>query len=332
MLAQYLASYSCSNQTSNLGSVTPGEGHREGLEWHSVRILINPSNSCYVNACILCLAWITLIMDALSPSFWPLGGFELFRNVTATCWAPLTMVTFQPFLWLVSQGWTVDALDTQHDVADFCHWLLQRLCPSHINCDWMARHLRWVHPSDVRDGTEKGSQHGLLQIPLFDPLLMHVTLQQLVNHWHDSQGVCRAADKVGYTLVIQISRYMDLMPKVLQTVEISETIRFPFFSQQDDSVIFHVMNVSGLVFHLGQTPDSGHYRAVLRYQNQWLAYEDAQPPERYPSLPKFVLDNVVLVFLTPSECDRHTAEQVLRAHATTNMQSSQQDPEIWTIE
>ena len=129
MLAQYLASYSRSNQTSNLGSVTPGEGHREGLEWHSVRILINPSNSCYVNACILCLAWITLIMDALSPSFWPLGGFELFRNVTATCWAPLTVVTFQPFLWLVSQGWTVGALDIQHDVADFCHWLLQRLCP-----------------------------------------------------------------------------------------------------------------------------------------------------------------------------------------------------------
>ena len=161
---------------------------------------------------------------------------------------------------------------------------------------------------------------------------MHVTLQQLVNHWHDSQGVCRAADKVGYTLVIQISRYMDLMPKVLQTVEISDTISFPFFSQTDDSVHFHVMNVSGLVFHLGQTPDSGHYRAVLRYQNQWLAYEDAHPPERFQSFPKFVLDNVVLVFLTPLAPDRHTAEQVLRAHSTSTASHPQPDAATWTIE
>ena len=92
------------------------------------------------------------------------------------------------------------------------------------------------------------------------------------------------------------------------------------------------MNVAGLIFHLGQTPDSGHYRAVLRYQNQWLAYEDAQPPDRFPSLPKFILDNVVLVFLTPHDSDRHTAAQVLRAHAATNMQSSQADHETWTID
>ena len=59
---------------------------------------------------------------------------------------------------------------------------------SFVNNRWVAQHLRDVGDDDLRVGSEKGSQHGLIQIPIFDPFLLTCTLQHLIDHWNDALG------------------------------------------------------------------------------------------------------------------------------------------------
>jgi hypothetical protein len=122
--------------------------------------MMNNSNHCYANACILSLTWMTLKMGALDTAFWPAGGFELFRNMTTDCWLPLCLKTCRPFLWLLGDGWSTGDLDIQNDAAEFLQWFLLRTRPTFINCSWSAQYLRHVGFEDLRDGSEKGGPHG----------------------------------------------------------------------------------------------------------------------------------------------------------------------------
>jgi hypothetical protein len=85
----------------------------------------------------------------------------------------------------------------------------------------------------------------------------------------------------------------------LQRIVIEDTVRFPIFLD-DDTSHFHLFDVIGFVYHLGPTADCGHYRAVLKSQHNWLAYEDNQIPDQHVTLSDEILRNVVLVMLTPT--------------------------------
>ena len=146
---------------------------------------MNPGNICFANALVICLAWATLTAGTLDPQWWPLGGFELFRSVTAISGIPLNLLTFQPFLWLLTDGWTIADMDRQQDVAEFAHWFLQRTKPLFVNCAWVARFMRGGLESDPSVSHEKGHPHGLIQLPLFDPLAQTCSLQNLIDSWHD---------------------------------------------------------------------------------------------------------------------------------------------------
>ena len=235
VLSQYLASDQGANTATIDRQNSPVEEHPTNPEPKSVRILVNHNNCCYANACVLCLTWVTVLMGAIDPTYWPAGGFELFRNMTTDSWLPLNLTIFKPFLWLMGAGfgWSIGDLDIQQDAVEFCQWFLQRTKPTFIDSSWSAQHLRQLGPEDLRDGSEKGAQHGVIILPIFDPLLASCTLQHLIDVWHNPLGLCRGAMQVGSVLTIQISRYFALQPKCTQRIDFDVLVRFPVFRADD---------------------------------------------------------------------------------------------------
>jgi hypothetical protein len=124
------------------------------------------------------------------------------------------------------------------------------------------------------------------------------TLQHLIDHWNDALGVCRAALQADSVLILQISRFIDSSQKCMQQIEFGSQIRFPVF-QTDGTVHFFPFVVAGIIFHLGATPTSGHYRTAVRYNDQWMAYEDNTIPERFTTLPDWICGNIVMFMLLP---------------------------------
>ena len=133
-----------------------GQEHSTEARKRVVRIMMNPGNICFANAFVVCQAWATLLAGALDPKWWPLGGFELFRSVTAISGLPLNLLYFQPFLWLLTDGWTIADMDRQQDVAEFAHWFLMRTTPLFVNCAWVARFVRDGLENDPSVSHEKG--------------------------------------------------------------------------------------------------------------------------------------------------------------------------------
>ena len=150
-------------------------------------------------------------------------------------------------------------------------------------------------------------------IPIHDPGLSHSNLQTLINAWHDDSGLCRSAEKVGHIVVLSISRFLpETHTKNTQLIEISQTVRFPYFTHDGDAVSFQDMMVCGLIYHLGATPITGHYRAVLNCGHRWLDYEDGQLPDSMIQLSARIQTNVVMVWLRPLKptLDRTTIDHL----------------------
>ena len=132
MLSRHLAVGAMSGPTTIIGEVSTGQADSATTDLKVVRILLNNRNLCYVNAFIICLAWAAILMGGIELYDWPIGGFELFRTLTAMSGVPINLASFQPFLWLFQtgpcHGWTISDLEIQNDVTEFGHWF------------WVGRH------------------------------------------------------------------------------------------------------------------------------------------------------------------------------------------------
>ena len=225
---------------------------------------------------------------------------------------PINLSSFQPFLWLISSslGWTTEDLDVQNDVAEFGHWLLGRCRPRFVSCQWMALLMKQGH-IEAQNGTEKGHQHGPILLPLYNLALQTCSLQSLIDVWHDGLGVCRAAEEVRGAKLIHISRFLpETGVKNLQCIDFSTTVRFPCYTNQEEHIHFFEYEICSIVYHLGDSPITGHYRAALRCGSRWLVYDDGVLPDSMSTLPAEIHANVVLVWLIPTSDDGRTAEEI----------------------
>ena len=88
-----------------------------------------------------------------------------------------------------------------------------------------------------------------------------------------------------------------------QSIEISNTVRFPSFSNDRGDIHFYQYQVSALVYHIGSTPISGHYRTALQCGPKWFIYEDGRLPDQFSELTEQIQRNAVLIWLTPLHAD-----------------------------
>ena len=310
LLSCHLAACEDINSSTRHRADITGQEHPSETGTRIIRILMNPGNICFLNAFMVCQAWATLLAGALDPLWWPMGGLELFRSITAISGLPMNLLIFQPFLWLLNDGWTIADMERQQDVAEFAHWFLLRTQPLFVNCEWAARFLRDGMENDPTVQHERGHKFGIIQLPM-ETHLETCALQSLVELWHDCQGICRAATQVGRVLIISVSRFLPgSSGKSLTKVVFPNTISFPCYIGDTAEFQHCQFRICGFIFHLGETPHSGHYRAAVHCRNQWLLYEDGRLSDKYVELPDFVLQNTVLFWLMPVDgiADRDSAE------------------------
>ena len=116
-------------------------------------------------------------------------------------------------------------------------------------------------------------------------------LQDLVEQWthqfHDGQALTFAAtDGPPQCLLLQVARFSDRGDKLDGPIMPPFTVDFPYFVGPGNSTLRAKYTVQSIIFHLGRSTTSGHYRAALLKRGKVLFITDdgktAQPvPMQY---------------------------------------------------
>ena len=298
VLPQYLAAHPDPTSAPAPGEATFGQAVAEGVV-RLIPVFLNlTGTTCFANTAVLCLAWMTLMVDGFHPQMWT-TGFELLRNVYEAAHRPMNLLHHNPFLWLLMGSWTVDRLHHQQDVCEFTIYLLSLMRPKFIHCGWVTKVALTADPSDGLLESEKGQQHTPILLPYIDHQDATCQLQDLVFQWHDPQGFCRAATEVGSHLVLMLDRFNpETQLKCTQMIYFHDQLLFPCFQDSTGTIHLEHFDICGVIFHLGNSPQAGHYRAALRYQNAWMIYDDNRAPDKKVELPAEVFQNCTMFWLT----------------------------------
>jgi len=262
-----------------------------------IPIFLNSTGTaCFANVVVISLAWMTLLANGNDPSQW-VHGYELLRNVFLYNHMPMDLTKFGPFVWLLLGEWSVESFRNQHDVCEFATYLLHVMQPQFLHCSWVTKPGRLATGEDLLP-SEKGTRFTPIKLDYIDCDADLSQLQSLVDTWHDSRGLFRAAEEVGFQLILQLDRFNpETEAKCQQLIAVDTSIRFPCFCNLEGDVTFDVFDVCAITFHIGASPHAGHYRTALKYQQRWMIYEDGRPPDQVVTLPESVLRNSVLFWL-----------------------------------
>ena len=170
----------------------------------------------------------------------------------------------------------MEALQQQQDVREFCASLLNMLRPGFLHCGWVVKPSLMADWGATLLDEQKGSRFTPDQIPFIDCRDDSCMLQTLIEAWHDDLGLCKGIAEVGHQLVLLIDRPIDNPgpgegSKCLQRIDVPNScIHFPCFSNNSGTVDMIMYEICCIMFHIGSSPFSGHYRAPLRYKGSWL--------------------------------------------------------------
>ena len=97
-------------------------------------------------------------------------------------------------------------------------------------------------------------------------------MQELINVWHDAQGLCRAITEGGHQPIISIDRHVDTAAsKCNQRIHcLHNQILMPRFCNPAGDITFDTFVLYGVIFHMGATPHTGHYRAGLKHKGRMM--------------------------------------------------------------
>ena len=96
-----------------------------------------------------------------------------------------------------------------------------------------------------------------------------------------------------------IDRHVDgLHLKCKQRIDWThDTVQIPCFCSPDGRVTFLTYHIIAVTYHIGSTPNSGHYRTALKYHGQWLVYDDNKLPDQHAVLPDTIHRNCNMIWL-----------------------------------
>ena len=264
----------------------------------------NKASFCYANSALMSLLWMHsqtgILLDPPSPDL-RLALQKVLQG------ADRTRHLWSCALWRRAiQPWPSGG---QQDAANF----LQTLCPLLYSTvdkfEWEARHT----PRSLDVPSEVSDSGTLLPLPLTVALASDrdnsTTLQALVDAWHvqrrrDQATVCAATDGPPF-LLAQVARFNDSGAKVQGIIKASYVIDLPIFNGSGCQTYTSRYTAHCLVFHLGVTSRSGHYRAAMLRQGKIAFTTDdnrkLQPVE--PSEASTILENSYIFFLSKHQED-----------------------------
>jgi len=290
-----------------------------------VQVLLNTTGTaCYINAFLVALCWCTLLTNGLEPTEW-LFGFELMRGLTQWSCVPLNVQLYPPFRWLLTGVWTDDELLAQQDIMEFGTILLSRMRPKFISCRWTTRVQHVTKEVATNLDSENGPQHSPIMLRFPNVSAPACSLSDLIELWHDPLGLCRAIDQARPCLILMLDRHVPgLNQKCQQRVDIAEGIvHFPCLASETDAISFIRFDIAAISFHEGSSPNSGHHRTAVRYQQHWLVYDDNRLPDIIHHLPSHVLQNITLIWLI--QCTADAARTMNEKHGVETRTSSSSD-------
>ena len=303
LLSQYLATCEVDLATAESAEIRADEANptdvTDGRPKFLVRILMNDTGTvCYANATLQALLWCTLLVGGLQPALWAFG-YEMLRGACQWTPVPLHLINYQPFLWLLCGAWTTEDLRMQQDILEFCTFLLLRLQPRFLSCRWCTRFQYVTGVSHPWLESEKGTQHAPILLRFIDHQAPACTLMDLISHWHDNSGLCRASDQEHSCLVLMFDRHIDsLNQKCVQKVAIgADFVYCPCFFNAEGDIHMRRYDIAAITFHLGNSPNSGHHRTALRYHGFWLVYDDNRIPDKQTTLTDEILCNLTMIWL-----------------------------------
>ena len=316
VISQHLATCEADTEATNATAIgidqAAGQDVVDDRNKFLVRVLVNDSGTmCFVNAALIALSWLTLLCQCLTPSRWS-HGYELMRGICQWNPLPLNLRVFQPFLWLLFGAFTEDDLSSQQDILEFTAFITDRLKPQFLSCSWCTRFQFTTQVSHPMLDSEKGEKFAPILLRFINYQDPSCTLTDLVSHWHDDSGVCRASDQAGDCIIFMIDRHIEGQnSKCRQRIDLpSGEILFPCFADTTGTIAFQSYRLAAVTFHIGQTPNGGHHRTALRYRGRWLIYEDNSLPEQVTDLEADILCNLTTLWLvSPSSLAVRTMDR-----------------------
>ena len=298
--SRHLATHSGETEAEDIGSTAAGGPTSEShVRYGVVRLFRNPTGkACAANSVVASLAWLMLLSDGFVYELWH-SGFELMRNVVSNSLIPLDLMRHGPFGWLLTGEWSIERfLGQQQDASEFCSYLLNFTRPRFLNCSWDNRPSFADGVDSVHLAHEKGSQFSPIKLQFIDFGTDSCQLQDLIHAWHDALGLCRAVTEVGHQLIFAIDRHDLSHSKCLQAIQcLNNRVVVPCFSSAEGDISMDTFELCAVIFHLGDSPFTGHYRAGLRYQGQWLLYDDDALPTKVQELTTYVCCNSCMYWL-----------------------------------
>ena len=318
---QHLALHRCHDEASQTGPLAVGaiRGPPDetvlGPDCITVRqlMLSNPSNHCYFNSTLLALGWLAALSPpGLTVPHVAMGRFLrwLFRSRSAQASHAVALWSLRPWRSLLAM-WQEP--HQQHDAAEFLQFLAPLLIPYQERqlCCWQARELseRSHLPSSqaVAQVVDQGTLWPMTVTARLVPPMQSSgedrqqsppSLQSLLIQWRN-QAARHARTAKPDWLVLQVSRFDDAGCKLVEPAGFSEAVYIPFFTGQSLATSSARYRVSAVIYHLGPTLLSGHYRSALCQAGSIQLVTDDGTPARQATVRDVqqIQSNVYLFFL-----------------------------------
>ncbi|CAE7211775.1 SPBC119.03 [Symbiodinium necroappetens] len=241
-------------------------------------VLSNTSNVCYMNAAAHCIYWSGICGPNPSQAYGTASGcLRLLRSSKP-------QLLHRTLSWRnLLRDWA--EVTIQHDAAEFFAYLVARAVPVAWDGEWQSRELR------------RAVVHVLDRGSTFQPVLVPLAGDSLQSCWDswERQAAIHALWRSGGLLLMQLGRYREAGTSVLKdtrtiSVQPGQTVAVPFFDHEEGTMqcSMQPFRVLFVIYHLGNTLTSGHYKAALSTPpsltgtSQWkfLVCDDNRPPQR----------------------------------------------------
>ena len=227
--------------------------------------LSNGGNYCYSNAGVKGLLY-AMAFQGGTRQFFNGGMLQLFESIMRKSGA--THLWRHPFWVAMMSGWRRPS--RQHDGAEFLQFMLTKhqQAADQVLLHWQARKPR----GDSWICVDHGSSAPLLVHPpenaecRYANVTDSCSVQTLVEHWHKQVSI-HAGVLMPRVLVLQVGRF-DFNQTHTRAIKRrfrlipDKLLRFPSFDSELRVVNCQYILRSAIVHH-GNTPDSGHYTALL---------------------------------------------------------------------